>query len=152
MMDNTLRNLPNSSYPTKAKFITCFIIHSKYIILSLLSCIVFVLPYIPVRFYIYPLLPCIVCIIKWIIVIELHYQMIQFLIIPCIAFVLPYTPSSSTYTLYLLVSSLYSHISPCPSTSTLYSLVSSLYSHISPYSSSGIYGSTNTIQGRRGYM
>ena len=42
---------------------------------------------------------------------------------------------SSTYPLYSLVSSLYSHISPYPSTYTIYSLVSSLYSHISPYPS-----------------
>ena len=26
---NTLQNLPNSSYPMKAEFINCFIIHSK---------------------------------------------------------------------------------------------------------------------------
>ena len=29
-VDNTLRNLQNSSYRTKAKFNDCFIIHSKY--------------------------------------------------------------------------------------------------------------------------
>ena len=29
-VDNTLRDLLNSSYPTKAEFINCFIIHSKY--------------------------------------------------------------------------------------------------------------------------
>ena len=29
-VDNTLRDLQNSSYPTKAKFNNCFIIHSKY--------------------------------------------------------------------------------------------------------------------------
>ena len=29
-MDNTLRDLQNSSYPTKAEFNDCFIIHSKY--------------------------------------------------------------------------------------------------------------------------
>ena len=29
-MDNTLRDLQNSSYPTKAKFNNCFNIHSKY--------------------------------------------------------------------------------------------------------------------------
>ena len=29
-VDNTLRDLQNSSYPTKAEFNTCFIIHSKY--------------------------------------------------------------------------------------------------------------------------
>ena len=28
--DNTLRDLQNSSYPTKAEFNNCFIIHSKY--------------------------------------------------------------------------------------------------------------------------
>ena len=28
-VDNTLRDLLNSSYPTKAEFINCFIIHSK---------------------------------------------------------------------------------------------------------------------------
>ena len=27
---NTLRDLPNYSYPTKAEFNNCFIIHSKY--------------------------------------------------------------------------------------------------------------------------
>ena len=29
-LDNTLRDMQNSSYPTKAKFNNCFIIHSKY--------------------------------------------------------------------------------------------------------------------------
>ena len=29
--DNTLRDLQNSSYPTKAEFNNCFIIHSKYL-------------------------------------------------------------------------------------------------------------------------
>ena len=29
-VDNTLRDLQNPSYPTKAKFNNCFIIHSKY--------------------------------------------------------------------------------------------------------------------------
>ena len=29
-VDNTLRDLQNSSYPTKAEFNICFIIHSKY--------------------------------------------------------------------------------------------------------------------------
>ena len=29
-VDNTLRNLQHSSYPTKAEFNDCFIIHSKY--------------------------------------------------------------------------------------------------------------------------
>ena len=29
-VDNTLRDLQNSSYPTKAEFNRCFIIHSKY--------------------------------------------------------------------------------------------------------------------------
>ena len=29
-VDNTLRDLQNSSYHTKAKFNNCFIIHSKY--------------------------------------------------------------------------------------------------------------------------
>ena len=29
-VDNTLRDLQNSSYPTKAKFNNCFIIHLKY--------------------------------------------------------------------------------------------------------------------------
>ena len=29
-VDNTLRDLQNSSYPMKAKFNNCFIIHSKY--------------------------------------------------------------------------------------------------------------------------
>ena len=29
-VDNTLRDLYNSSYPTKAEFINCFTIHSKH--------------------------------------------------------------------------------------------------------------------------
>ena len=29
-VDNTLRDLRNSSYPAKAEFNNCFIIHSKY--------------------------------------------------------------------------------------------------------------------------
>ena len=29
-VDNTLRDLQNSSYPTKAEFNNCFMIHSKY--------------------------------------------------------------------------------------------------------------------------
>ena len=29
-VDNTLRDLQNSSYPRKAEFNTCFIIHSKF--------------------------------------------------------------------------------------------------------------------------
>ena len=29
-VDSTLQDLQNSSYPTKAKFNSCFIIHSKY--------------------------------------------------------------------------------------------------------------------------
>ena len=32
-VDNTLRDLQNSSYPTKAEFTNCFIIHSKYFLL-----------------------------------------------------------------------------------------------------------------------
>ena len=32
-VDNTLRDLQNSSYPTKAEFNNCFIIPSKYFIL-----------------------------------------------------------------------------------------------------------------------
>ena len=32
-VDNTLRDLQNSSYPTKAEFNKCFIIHSKYFLL-----------------------------------------------------------------------------------------------------------------------
>ena len=32
-VDNTLRDLQNSSYPTKAEFNNCFIIHSKYFFL-----------------------------------------------------------------------------------------------------------------------
>ena len=31
-VDNTLRDLQNSSYPTKAEFNHCFIIHSKYLL------------------------------------------------------------------------------------------------------------------------
>ena len=30
-VDNTLQDLQNSSYPTKAEFNNCFIIHSKYL-------------------------------------------------------------------------------------------------------------------------
>ena len=33
-VDNTLRDLQNSSYPTKAEFNNCFIIHSKYFLLD----------------------------------------------------------------------------------------------------------------------
>ena len=29
-VDNTIRDLQNSSYPMKAEFSNCFIIHSKY--------------------------------------------------------------------------------------------------------------------------
>ena len=32
-VDNTLRDLQNSSYPTKVEFNNCFIIHSKYFLL-----------------------------------------------------------------------------------------------------------------------
>ena len=32
-VDNTLRDLQNSSYPMKAEFNNCFIIHSKYFLL-----------------------------------------------------------------------------------------------------------------------
>ena len=32
-VDNTLQDLQNSSYPTKAEFTNCFIIHSKYFLL-----------------------------------------------------------------------------------------------------------------------
>ena len=32
-VDNTLRVLQNSSYPTKAEFNNCFIVHSKYFLL-----------------------------------------------------------------------------------------------------------------------
>ena len=35
-VDNTLRDLQNSSYPTKAEFNNCFIIHSKYMYFLLL--------------------------------------------------------------------------------------------------------------------
>ena len=31
-VDNTLRDLQNSSYPTKAEFNNCFIVHSKYLL------------------------------------------------------------------------------------------------------------------------
>ena len=31
-VDNTLRDLQNSSYPTKVEFNDCFIIHSKYLL------------------------------------------------------------------------------------------------------------------------
>ena len=33
VVDNTLRDLQNSSYPTKPEFNNCFIIHSKYFLL-----------------------------------------------------------------------------------------------------------------------
>ena len=33
-VDNTLRDLQNSSYPTKAEFNNCFIIHLKYYLRS----------------------------------------------------------------------------------------------------------------------
>ena len=33
-VDNTFRDLQNSSYPTKAEFNNCFIIHSKYFLRS----------------------------------------------------------------------------------------------------------------------
>ena len=33
-VDNTLRDLQNSSYPTKAEFNNCFIIQSKYYLRS----------------------------------------------------------------------------------------------------------------------
>ena len=33
-VDNTLRDLQNSSYPMKAEFNNCFIIHSKYYLRS----------------------------------------------------------------------------------------------------------------------
>ena len=33
VVDNTLRDLQNSSYPTKAEFNNSFIIHSKYFLL-----------------------------------------------------------------------------------------------------------------------
>ena len=36
-VDNTLRDLQNSSYPTKAKFNNCFIIHSKYLYVLVLK-------------------------------------------------------------------------------------------------------------------
>ena len=32
-VDNTLRDLQNSSYPTKAEFNNCFLIHSRYFLL-----------------------------------------------------------------------------------------------------------------------
>ena len=32
-VDNTLQDLQNFSYPTKAEFNNCFIIHSKYFLL-----------------------------------------------------------------------------------------------------------------------
>ena len=34
-VDNTLRDLQNSSYPTKVEFNNCFIIHSKYFAFTL---------------------------------------------------------------------------------------------------------------------
>ena len=32
-VENTLRDLQNSSYPTKAEFNNCFIIHSEYLLI-----------------------------------------------------------------------------------------------------------------------
>ena len=47
-VDNTLQDLQNSSYPTKAEFNNCFIFHSKYFLLlkevSPLRCLFFRLP------------------------------------------------------------------------------------------------------------
>ena len=43
-VDNTRRDLQNSSYPTKAEFNNCFIIHSKYFpVLKGMECRHFVL-------------------------------------------------------------------------------------------------------------
>ena len=36
-VDNTLRDLQNSSYPTKAEFNNCYIIHSKYFLYLLME-------------------------------------------------------------------------------------------------------------------
>ena len=101
-----------------------------FYIYPLLPCIVLLLPYNPVPFYIYPLFPCIALLLPYIPVPFYIYPLFS-----CIVFVISYIPVLSTSTLYSLVSSLYSHISPYPSTSTLYSHVSSLYSYISPYPS-----------------
>ena len=72
-----------------------------------IPCIAFVLPYVPVPFYIYPLLPCIVFILPYIpvplyiypvllcIVFVLPYIPVRFYIyplLPCNVFVLPYIP------------------------------------------------------------
>ena len=112
-----------------------------FYIYPLLPCIVLLLPYNPVPFYIYPLFPCIVLLLSYIPVPFYIYPLL-----PCIVFVISYIPVLSTSTLYSLVSSLYSHISPYPSTYPLYSLVSSLYSHISPYpSTSTLYSHVSSL-------
>ena len=92
-----------------------------FYIYPLLPCIVLLFPYNPVPFYIYSLFPCIVLLHPYIPVPFYIYPLF-----PCIVFVISYIPVLSTSTLYSLVSSLYSYISPYPSTYTLYSLVSSL--------------------------
>ena len=39
-VDNTLPDLQNSSFPTKAEFNNCFIIHSKYFTLDALRAVI----------------------------------------------------------------------------------------------------------------
>ena len=43
-VDNNLRHLQNSSYPTKAEFNNCFIIHSKYFLVRSFAISLFVFP------------------------------------------------------------------------------------------------------------
>ena len=79
-----------------------------------IPCIVFVLPYIPLLFYIYPLLPCIFCVLPYIPVSVYIYTLVS----PVSSLLSYISTGPSAYTLYYLVSSLFSHISPSPSTYT----------------------------------
>ena len=123
-------------YSHKIYLLPCIVFVLTYIpvplyIYPLLPYVVFVLPYIPLLFYIYPLLHCIVF--------SVPYIPVPFYIspvLPCIAFVLPYIPVPSTYPLYCPCIAIVLPYIPVPSTYLLYFLVSSLYSHISPYTSS----------------
>ena len=78
-------HIPSNPIPCMA-FVLPYIPVPFYI-LSLLPCIVFILTYIPVPFYIYPLIPCIVFILPYIPVPLYIYPVLL-----CIVFVLPYIP------------------------------------------------------------
>ena len=72
--------------------IPCIVFVLPYIpvlfyIYPLLHSIIFVLPFFPVPFYISPLLPCIVFVLPYIPVLSYIYPLL-----PCIVFVLPYIP------------------------------------------------------------